>query len=142
MAPSSGHASQVEPFDNPDAGAKENAVDSRHPVVWRRNGWTVDADRADTARCEIFRRVSSDRNIRPEEHSGPAPRRISGLEQQPLAGAYTVRSYFLSSNDIAVPNHNDPRRTDSGIYRQRVNGPTALDEMERRVDVCAGMRTH
>ena len=91
MARSGRRITQVEPFDNPDACSKKNAVDFRHLVVWR-NGRTVDADRADTARCEIFRRVRSDRNIRSEEHSGPPPRRISGLEEQSLAGAYTVRS--------------------------------------------------
>jgi hypothetical protein len=117
-------------------------MDSRHLLVWRRNGRTVDAHRAYTARCEILRCVRPDGNIRPEEHSGPTPRRISGLEQQSLAGAYTVRSYVFGSNDIAVPNHNDPRRTDRGIYRQRLNGSTALQEMKRRVDVCAGMSTH
>ena len=117
-------------------------MNSRHLVVWRCNGRTVDADCADTARCEVFRRVRSDRNIPPEEHSGPTPRRIPGLEQQSLARAYTVRSYFLNSNDIAVPDHNYPRRTDRGIYRQRLNGPAALQEMKRRVDVCAGMSTH
>jgi hypothetical protein len=132
---------QIEPFDNPDACSKEHAVDSRHLVVWR-NGRTVDADRTDTARCEIFRRVRSDRNIRPEEHSGPPPRRISGLEEQSLAGAYTVRSYFFSRNHFAVPNHNDAGSTDSGIYRQRVNGAATLHEVERRVDVGAGMSTH
>ena len=142
MARASRHISQVEPLDNPDASSKENAVDFRHLVVCRRNGRTVDPDRADTARCEVFRRVRSDCNIRREEHSGPPPRRISGLEEQSLASAYTVGSYFLSGNHISVPNHDYARRTDSGIYRQRVNGPTALDEMERRVDVCAGMSAH
>ena len=117
-------------------------MDSRHLMVWRRYGRTVDADCADTAGCQIFRRVRSDRHVRPEEHAGPAPRRVSGLEQQSLAGAYPVRSYFLGSNDIAVPNHNDPRRTDRGLYRQRVNGATAFQEMERRVDMCTGMSTH
>ena len=142
MARSSGHTSEVEPFDNGDARAKENAVDCRHLVVGRRNGRTVDADRADTAGCEILRCVRSDRYVRLEEHSGPTPRRISGLEQQSLAGAYTVRSYFFSGNDMAVPNHNYPRPTDRGIYRQHVNGPTALHEMERGVDMCAGMSAH
>jgi hypothetical protein len=115
MAGSSRHASEIEPFDNPDACAKENAVDPRHVVIWRRNGRTVDADRADTAGGQVFGRVRSDGYELPEEHSGPTPRRIPGFEEQSLAGAYTVRSEFLSSNQIAVPNHNYPRRTDSRI---------------------------
>jgi len=116
VAWSSRRTSQVEPFDNPDARSKQDAVDSRHLLVWR-DGRTVDADRADTARCEILRRVRPDRHIRPEEHAGPPPRRISGLEEQALAGAYTVRSYFISGNHLAVPNHNDARRANRGIER-------------------------
>jgi hypothetical protein len=117
-------------------------MDSCHLVAWRRNGRTVDANRPDTTGCEVFRRVRSDRNVVPEEIPGLTPRRVSGLEQQSLAGAYPVLPEFFSSDDRAVPNHDDSCRPDSGVYRKRVNGPTADEEMEWRVDVCASVSAH
>src|SRR5437773_3846401 len=137
-------ATEVEPLDDHDARSEQRLVDriSGFLGALRLDREVVDPDELDPMRDAPRRRARVDRG----EVAGERPRwvgpagAVACLEEQPLGPRRDARRAQPLVRDVALLGElEDAGWSDEGVERKPVRGVPALDEVERRVDVCPGV---
>jgi hypothetical protein len=141
IARAGGHASQVEPFDDPDPGTEQDAVSLCAVGEWT-NRRPVDPDRTQATRREITGCIRRDRHILLEERSRPCACRVASLEEQSFSCPYSVRLKLVDVDAARISNLDDSRRTYGGVDRPQIDGAPPPKKVQRRVDVRPGMSAH